>query len=164
MSTFGVGAMTSAGAADDTTEPNQDLLTDASLRMAKDDSDSHTAAPFTRAALRSKHSTTVALRFLEDIEEGDAGDFDLGGNPSASNNPMMHKSVADFHMSQLRFPTLGERGRPATSIFDDASESTSQDQSETTRFYQKKSSEMIPATNVFTSRQDLREVDQSVNL
>jgi hypothetical protein len=161
MSIVGVGAAASASAA---TESDRDLLMEESMRIGADepdsDPDSHADAPVTTgAALRSKHSTAVAIRFLEDQEDADADDFDLGGTPN-------NRSVADFHMSQLRFPTIGAGGdRVATSIFEDESESTSHDQPETSRFYKKMSAaNKIPETNVFASRQDLREVDQSVNL
>ncbi|CAB9529383.1 LRR receptor-like serine threonine-protein kinase At4g08850-like [Seminavis robusta] len=126
------------------------------------------------ASLRSKHKTTVALRFLEDQDQ--EGDFDLspgGGfptqpaasansNAALNNNPsMMNKSVADFHMSQLNFPTIASGGKGG--IFDD--ESLREENTRQSRF-RKKANEIssIPETNVFTTRQDLREVDQSVNL
>jgi hypothetical protein len=157
-----------------TSETDLLLMEEESIRFgcgeADDEDDSHKDSPtdaFHTSSIRAKHNTTVALRFLEDQEEQDGGEFDLGGIPhilgAPSNaNAILHKSVADFHMSQLRFPTVG--GGPATSIFEDESESTLHDLPDS-RFYSKRKPETsTPQTNVFSTRQDLREVDQSVNL
>ena len=95
------------------------------------------------------HSSAVAQRFLDDNSEN---------GPVPGGAATMNKSIADFHMSQLAFPTV------TTGMYDDSSSSDRQRGGFSLVRNAQRGPPPKEEANVFKSRQDLREVDQSVNL